>query len=145
MSPGEVAGSVGWEAVVAVLIAILTSVFGYGASNQRSKQTENELEDLKKDHSARIKEAKDSADQVGRALVEYREAARDKFVLADDMTRLEGRLAEQIKSSHAATAAKVEELRVEFGKKSIDHTITNAIQKGLAQAIIEAKRAGGDR
>lgn len=140
MSPGEAADSFGWGPLVSIALAAAASLLGYGASNQRSKQTEGELEEVKKDHAGRIKDATDKADQVGRALVDYRELARDKFVLADDMTRLENRLTDQIKSSHAATAAKVDEIRVEFSKKGIDHTIRSAITSGMAQAILEAKK-----
>lgn len=140
MSPGEMAESFGWGPLVSVALAIGMSLLGYGASNQRNKQTEKSLDELGRDHSQAIKEVRAAAEKAATDLSEYKLFARDRFVITDDLKKVEQSLSAQIATSTSETSKKVEELRQEFGRKGIEHTIKNAIASGLAQAHFEAKQ-----
>lgn len=145
MSPGEVAEGFGWGPLVALTIAIATSLLGYGASNQRSGRTAKDVADLKKEHSdaiekvrtaadAAVDKARASADAATTALANYKLEALDKFERKGEIAQVEGRLGARIDGLKREVFDKVDEIKVEFGRKSIEHTIKNAIAAGLAQA-----------
>ncbi len=51
-SPCDVADAIGWGPVVSIATTIALALLGYGASNQRSKQTDATVDRLEKEHGA---------------------------------------------------------------------------------------------
>lgn len=115
-----------------VVIPLLGVAAGYGASRYAQKRTEADVNSLREDHHSMIAESRKAGETTRDDLSAYRLYVAETFVRKTDLGAMEDRLGTRLDDLKSDFYGKVDEIKADFGKRSIEHAIKNAIAAALA-------------